>query len=374
MTQHISRRRWAQRPSAALLAVVLASAPGVMHASSSAAVGVLPSGAQKVMDKEAYSTARWLYDVVDASTGEVLLSQQAGQMVFTGSTAKNFTIGAAYALLGPDSRVTTPVYATAPVSDGALDGDLVLVASGDLALGGRGALQGRFTQAFTATTIDHVYGDLAPNAVKNAEDPLAGLDSLATQVVASGVSHIKGDVVIDDRLWKTEPGQEGPVPPIYVNDNILDITVTPASVGATASADGSPTTSAYDVVSTVATEAGSDVSLAVAADPANPRLLTVSGTIGADAGPHLAIYRISDAASWARTLFIEALGRAGVTVDADPTARNQTDTLPAQGTYGSKLQLASLTSPPLRAIGAMILETSYNTGANAVLCLLAVHA
>ncbi|MBV9602870.1 MAG: D-alanyl-D-alanine carboxypeptidase, partial [Chloroflexi bacterium] len=63
-----------------------------------------------------------------------------------------------------------------------------------------------------------------------------------------------------------------------------------------------------------------------------------------------------------------------VTVDADPTARNQTDTLPAQDTYGSKLQLASLTSPPLSAIGAMILQTSYNTGANAVLCLLAVHA
>jgi D-alanyl-D-alanine carboxypeptidase/D-alanyl-D-alanine-endopeptidase (penicillin-binding protein 4) len=374
MPQHIVRRRWVHRPFAALLATLIAAAaPGVMHASSSDPVGTLPGDAQKVLDKEAYSTARWLYHVADLNTGEVLLSRQAGEMVFTGSTAKNFTIGAAYALLGPDSRVTTPVYATAPISAGVLDGDLVLVASGDLALGGRGALQGRFTQAFTATAIDHVYGDLAPNAVKNADDPLSGVDSLAAQVAARGVSSITGDVVIDDRLWKTESSHEGPVPPIYVNDNILDITVTPGSVGATASAEASPTTSAYNVASTVATEAGSDVSLAVAADPANPRQLTVSGTIGADAGPRLTIYRIPDAASWARTLFIEALGRAGVSVDADPTARNKTDALPLQGAYDPQLQLASLSSPPLSAIGAMILETSYNTGANAVLCLLAVH-
>ena len=326
------------------------------------------------MDKEPYATARWLYYVADLKTGEVLLSNRPGEIVFTGSTAKNFTIGSAYAILGPDFRTTTPAYATAPVMNGVVNGNLVLVASGDLALGGRGALQDKFNQSFTATAVDHVYGDIAPNAVKNADDPLAGLTSLATQVASKGVTSIQGDVLVDDRLWQTETGHEGPVPPIFVNDNILDITVTPGVAGATASLAINPTTSAFGVQSNVMTVPGSDAKLSVTADPADPQLLLVAGTIGVDAGPRLTIYRIPDPASWARTLFIEALGRAGVTVAADATRPNQTAALPAAGSYDPQLELASLSSPPLSAIGSMILETSYNTGANTILCLLAVHA
>ena len=339
--------------------------------------GSLPAGAQQVIAKEAYRTARWTYYVADPSTGEVLLANRPGELVFSGSTAKNFTVGTAYAVLGPDHRLTTPVYATAPVTEGVVDGDLVLVAAGDLALGGRGALRDQFTQAFTATTTDHVYGDIAPNAVPNADDPLAGLDRLAGQVAARGVRRLTGEVVVDDRLWATERSGEGFVPPIFVNDNLLDITVTPAPPGgpdgAPATAVGSPATGAYTVVSRVTTVPGADAALAVAADPDDARRLLVSGTIGAGAGPRLTVYRIPDAASWARTLFVEALGRAGVAVAADPARPNRTDGLPPEGGYDAGLQLAALTSPPLSAFGSMILETSYNTGANAVLCLLAAH-
>ncbi|MBV9358202.1 MAG: D-alanyl-D-alanine carboxypeptidase/D-alanyl-D-alanine-endopeptidase [Chloroflexi bacterium] len=365
------RRRVAAMLAAAMMLAVVA--PGASHAATPDQVGNIPSGAQKVMDKEPYATARWLYDVADLKTGEVLLANRPHELVFTGSTAKNFTIGSAYAILGPDFRTTTPVYSTSPAQDGVVTGNLVLVASGDLALGGRGALQDKFDQSFTATAIDHVYGDIAPNAVLPPGDPLAGLNSLAAQVASKGVTRVQGDVVVDDRLWQTETGHEGPVPPIFVNDNLLDLTVTPAAVGAVASVAASPTTSAYGVQSNVMTEAGSDVKLTVTADPADPQLLLVSGTIGADAGPRLTIYRVPDPASWARTLFIEALGRAGVTVAADPARPNATTNLPAPGGYDNQLQLASLTSPPLSAIGTMILETSYNTGANTVLCLLAVH-
>jgi serine-type D-Ala-D-Ala carboxypeptidase/endopeptidase (penicillin-binding protein 4) len=360
-------------PVAAALAALVVAPPAI-QAGAPTQVGTVPGGAQKVMDKEAYATARWTYYVADLKSGEVLLANRPGELVFSGSTAKNYTIGSAYDILGPDSRMTTPVYATAPVQDGVVDGDLVLVASGDLALGGRNALQDKFDQSFTATVIDHVYGDIAPSAAKPPGDPLAGLDSLAAQVAAKGVKRVSGDVVIDDRLWETEMGHEAPVPPIFVNDNILDITVTPAAVGATATAAASPANGVYTVTSTVTTQAGSDVELSVAADPANPHRLTVSGTIGAEAGPRLTIYRIPDPASWARALFIEALGRAGVAVAAEPSAPNRTEGLPPKGGYDAQLQLASLASPPLHAFGTMILETSWNTGANAVLCMLAAHA
>ena len=92
------------------------------------------------MAKPEFRTARWIYSVVDAKTGELLLANRPDELVFTASTAKNFTVGAVYGTAGPDATLTTPVYATAPAVDGLVDGDLVLVASGDLALGGRGAM------------------------------------------------------------------------------------------------------------------------------------------------------------------------------------------------------------------------------------------
>ncbi|MBV9357467.1 MAG: D-alanyl-D-alanine carboxypeptidase/D-alanyl-D-alanine-endopeptidase [Chloroflexi bacterium] len=353
------------------------AAPGMALAGAAAPetpLGAVPPAAQAIMDKSDYRTARWLYDVVDLNSGQVLLANRADQLVFTGSTAKQFTVGSAYETLGIDRRATTPVYATAGTNNGLLSGNLVLVASGDLGLGGRNSLDGRFDFTFTADSVDHVYADVAPNGVEPPGDPLAGLDSLAQQVAAKGVARIDGDVIVDDRLWQTFEGQEGPVPPIFVNDNLLDITVTPAHVGQTATLTASPVTSAFRVTSQVETAAGADVALAVAADPADARHLVVSGTIGADAGPRLTVYRVPDAASWARTLFVEALARAGVRVAANPDAANPSEQLPPAGNYAPALELASIASAPLSAEGSMILQTSYNTGANALLCQLASNA
>ncbi len=323
------------------------------------------------MSEPEYKTARWLYYVADLRTGEVLLANHRNELVFTASTAKLFTVGTALHVLGPDYRVTTPVYATGPVRDGVVDGDLALVASGDLALGGRGALDDRFGFTFTAHAIDHVYGDVAPNAAVPRGDPLAGLDELARQVAAAGVTRVDGDVVVDQRRWQPFDSQEGLVPPIFVNDNLLDITVTPAAAGERASVVGSPESQAFTAVSQVKTVPGSGAVIEATADPMDPRRIIVTGTVGAAADPQLTVYRIPDASTWARTLFIEALTRAGVTVEANPTAANPA---PPSSTYRRSQRLASLTSPPLREFGKMILATSYNRGANALLCQLAVDA
>ena len=48
--------------------------------------------------------------------------------------------------------------------------------------------------------------------------------------------------------------------------------------------------------------------------------------------------------------------------------------MPPAGGYPEQNEVASLQSAPLKAFGTMILETSYNTGANALLCLLAARS
>ncbi|MGH9280810.1 MAG: D-alanyl-D-alanine carboxypeptidase/D-alanyl-D-alanine endopeptidase [Acidimicrobiales bacterium] len=340
----------------------------------STSVGKVPADAKKIMDKPPYATSRWIYYVADAKSGDVLLANRPDEMVFTGSTAKEFTVGSAYDRLGPDTTLTTPVFSTTPVVGGAVAGNLVLVASGDLALGGRNGLEGKFDHTFYVNTVDHVYANIVPNATLIG-DPLAGLNDLARQIAGKGVTRVDGNVVIDTRVWETYEGQEGPVPPIFVNDNILDVQVTAgAAEGQAATIAVTPQTGYFTVRSEVKTVAeNGETALGVEESTGDARTLIVTGTI-AKGKSQLTIYRVDEGAAWARALFIEAMQRAGIRVAASIRGPNDQSGLPAAGSYPSNRELASLKSPPLSAMGTMILETSYNTGANAFMCLLAVKA
>ena len=337
-----------------------------------AQVGTLPAAAKKIMEKPAYDNARWIYYVADRKTGKVLLANRPDELVFTGSTAKEFSVGTVYDKLGVDTRLKTPVIATSPVADGAVAGNVVLVASGDLALGGRGGLDGKFEHTFNADTVDHVYANIAPNA-STIGDPLAGLDELARQVAAKGLTHIDGDVIIDTRLWEDFASQDGPVPPIFVNDNLVDVQVQAGDEGQPATIAVRPESGVFALAVDVMTVgAGGETALSVEPSDSDPRSLVVSGTIAAGHS-QLTTYRVPDPAAWARTLFVEALGRAGVSVAAPAVGPNNEAALPPSDALADDQEVASIESPPMKAMGSMILETSYNAGSNTFLCLLAVE-
>src|SRR5262249_28784154 len=144
-------------------------------------------------------------------------------------------------------RFRTPVYRRGPVDDsGVLDGDLILVASGDLTLGGRTTANGEI--AFEDS--DHIYANWAPDATLTKEDPLAGIDALAKQIAAAGIRRITGEVLIDDRLFEhTESSGSGPakVTPIIVNDNVLDFTFEPTEPGQPAKTIWRPESALFQV-------------------------------------------------------------------------------------------------------------------------------
>lgn len=331
----------------------------------------IPGDATAIMETDPYTAARWSYLVVDPETDEVIYSNQADTFMFLASQTKHFTVGTVFNNLGVDKTVSTPVYATAAPAGGTLTGDLVLVGSGDLSLGGRNAEQGKFD--FATDGIDHVYADAIPGAVLAPGNPLAGLDDLAGQVAASGVTRVDGDVLVDPRLWETYDTVEGLVPSIFVNDNLVDIQAQPGEQGQPATIQMLPGNGLFTIDAQVTTGAAdSDSTLKVEADAANPTLLHVTGSVPAGK-TSLTVYRITDASSWARQLFVEALQRKGITVTSTSKANNES-ALPAKDSYQGNLKLASLQSAPLGESGGMILATSYNTGANAFVCLLAVEA
>jgi D-alanyl-D-alanine carboxypeptidase/D-alanyl-D-alanine-endopeptidase (penicillin-binding protein 4) len=74
-------------------------------------------------------------------------------------------------------------------------------------------------------------------------------------------------------------------------------------------------------------------------------------------------------AAFARTTFIEALKRAGVTVTARIVAANPSCKLPPPDSYPADTQVAELVSAPYAQYSKLILKVSHNLGANLSLML-----
>lgn len=325
----------------------------------------------KIMNESPYRHGEWGLLEVDPETGHVVHSlAPADRFFIQGSSTKLFSVSSALDDLGFKHQFTTPVYTLGKVSGSTLAGTLVLVAQGDLTMGGRTKPDG--TVDFTNT--DHTYANDVPGATLTPENPLAGLNQLAQQVRSSGITHLNGDVVIDNRIFQLEPELD-PVPnPIIINDNVIDVVLTPGHVGGPpTSVNWRPQIAPYHLdvhVKTVA--AGQPTTVSVQTFP-NGRLL-VSGDIAADAGQVVRVGSIQDPAAFARTALIEALSRAGVSVSANPTGQNPVSKLPANGSYQGDPRVAAYVSPPFQEYAKLILKVSHNLGANLTLCLMAVKA
>lgn len=371
----MSMNRPASRLVAALVLVVLASACSSGGGSGSGSAD-LPSGATDVMDSEEYETAQWTLRVEEADSGDVAYELDSGKASFMASNAKLYTVGTWLDVFGPDHTIETPVYGLGSVGGGTLDGDLVLRAMGDLVMGARNAGSGEL--GYSVPPQADANG--LPGAQPAPGDPLAGLDDLATQVADAGVTEVGGDVVIDDRLfeqWTTPRPLE--ISPIVINDNLLAVVTTPGEDGEPATFETIPETDAFEVENETETvAAGEDTTIAVEpvldddGEPTNT--LVVAGQIAEDSEPLLNVHDVPDPASYARTLFIEALERAGVTVTADPLAVNDADEVPDAEEYTSEGDpLATLDSPPISEIATLIWKISHNYGADLSVCLLAVE-
>jgi D-alanyl-D-alanine carboxypeptidase/D-alanyl-D-alanine-endopeptidase (penicillin-binding protein 4) len=325
----------------------------------------------QVMSKPVYAHSRWGLLTQDLSSKQYLTSQNASQFFIPGSNAKLFSTSTLWSTLGPNYRFHTPVFRTGPTQNGTLAGNLVLVASGDLTMGGRTKPDGTVDFA----NFDHNDANALPGfATLTPENPLAGLNQLAQQVRASGIRKITGNVVIDPRLFDvdTEQNPETPTWPIIINDNKIDVVATPKAVGQQAGLDWRPKTAAYTVASTVTTgPAGSAIKLSIAVT--SPGHLLLAGSVPAGHAPVVYTHQIEDPPAFARTAFIEALRRAGVTVGATSTGPNPSGLLPAKGSYAPASQVAVFVSPKLSEYVKLIMKVSLNLGANLAVCLLAVH-
>jgi len=328
------------------------------------AANTLPAEAIRLLDAPRYKHSHWGVLVADLQTGQAIYERNADKLFAPASTTKLFSMAAGLDALGAAYQFKTPIYRTGPIhSSGELDGDLILVASGDLTLGGRTDAIGHIAYTQMDHTEAGMDGPLA--AVLTEQDPLAGINSLAQQVAASGIRRVRGEVIVDDRLFETSRAAYGYLrTPITVNENLIDFVITPTLPGTAAQVDWRPRTAAYQVEAQVMTVAATEVPQIALTAPGPGRIL-VKGRIR--------VWRAKDPPSFGRTLLIEAFQRAGVKVDASPLGNNPSAKLPQQGIMTSLPQVALLTSPPYAETVKLILKVSHNLGADITPLLIAAR-
>lgn len=219
--------------------------------------------------------------VVDADTGRELFSLRPDERLNPASNVKMIATAAALDLLGPDFRYRTRLLGAGADATGAVAGDVYLHGSYDPTLG-----------------VD-------------------GLDDLARQVAATGVTRITGDIVVGavptrDGLYRSRIGLE----------------VTAGAPGAAPRIDVQP---AYDFVELrneavtgkrAKVKRGLTVTSAMTTRPDGRQRLvvTVRGMIGKGKRTTEAVYT-KERALHAAHVLRAALGRAGVAVEGDVAIR-----------------------------------------------------
>ncbi|HEY1682802.1 MAG TPA: D-alanyl-D-alanine carboxypeptidase [Candidatus Tumulicola sp.] len=340
----------------------------------------VPSNIQAVLDKARYKGGVWGLRVMDGD--KVLIDLNSQRKFYIGSVRKVFSIGQLLNAVGPNHTYDTPIYRTGTIDGGGvLHGNLIVVASGDLTMGGRLNPDG----TIAVSDWDHNEADGLGNAILTKPNPLAGYARLAQAIRAAGIKRVAGNVVIDDRLFKPWFFRDQfNVRPIFVNDDVVDMTIVPGGkTGATANLTSRPVSSALQIVNKLRVGAANSKDT-LKIDPELPSCIgnpacasTITGSLPSDFKPPLTgkptlvqTVRIVQPSNYARTVLIEQLRAAGVTVAAPTVQQNPVALLPAWGSYRVANRVAQLTGMRYGQDAKFVLKISYNIGADTSLVLL----
>jgi len=320
---------------------------------------------QTVIERPEFRHALFGIEFYSLDTGKPVYTLNADKLFTPGSTTKLLTEGTALELLGADYRFHTRIYRTGGVSpEGTLTGDLILVASGDPNLSGRIKSDG--TMAFE--NEDHSYAG-SPDTRAVPGDPLMVIRELAAQVAAKNIKNIKGRVLVDVSLFpegERELGTGAVISPIVVNDNLIDVMVTPAAEGAPMTVKISPETSyATFVNKTVTGKAGERGGIRFLTDTAadGKHTITIIGSLPAGSQGILYSYKVPKPSLYAETVLTEALREKGITIDASAPPE-KLDFAKFAASYIPENIVAEHISPPLREEVKITLKVSQNLHAS----------
>jgi D-alanyl-D-alanine carboxypeptidase/D-alanyl-D-alanine-endopeptidase (penicillin-binding protein 4) len=336
------------------LLAVLAGSSVSLHAQS------LPQRLDSRLNSAPFDRHLWGVALVDEKGG-LVYGRNPRQLFIPASNAKIVVAAVASALLPPDWTVKTSLYATGPVANGILTGDLVLYGRGDPTFGKR---------CFATDT-------LREGACET--DSYTRLRELAEGLRARGVREVHGDLIGDGSYFEpmlVHPSWEAfdlnwwyaaPVSALGFNDNSVDFVWGPGTApGTPAVITMSPDVG--DVVfenRTVTVRAGgpSDIGDRFFRQPGTLDVWA-EGTVALDLPPRTESFAMPDPNLYTARALRQTLEQAGIAITG--TTRSTTDSMRYRQAR-TTAPLAEVTSRPLREWVFPILNRSQNWFAEMVL-------
>ena len=295
--------------------------------------------------------------IASLNAGKVIYEENAERYVMPASNMKSFTVAAALEKLSPNYRFITSVYADSlPDASGAIKGNLTIFGRGDVSI----------STAFSEG------------------DYFKGLDALADKIVQSGVRRVEGGLVADESYFSGSPIPTGwewddlqwyygaEVSALPLNDNALDLTVKPGSLGSSCIVQIQPFNSIMRVVNRCTTSAaGTKKTLTIKKD-LDQNVLEVSGSLPIGDKGFADPLAISRPAELFAALLRQRLQAKGVTIAGQTqivkrensvidraltAAQNNSQTVSGKP---APIEIAKLESAPFSLIAAKTMKPSQN--------------
>ncbi|MDC1141581.1 D-alanyl-D-alanine carboxypeptidase/D-alanyl-D-alanine-endopeptidase [Planctomycetota bacterium] len=236
--------------------------------------------------------------IIDLDSGKTLYERNAGTALIPASNMKLYTSAAALCKLGHDFEFKTRVYADGSISNGTLDGDVLLIGGGDP------NISGRF----------------------NGDDPLAVFKEWAGVLKKAGITKVTGELVYDSTLFggdayaPTWPKDDqymkwycAQVSALAFNDNCVGIRVTPAKAGQKGRIEVIPATSYVNIVNETKTASGKKGAKIGIIRKRGSNTITVKGTVYEKATwGYFTDVTVNDPAAYAATVLHETFEAQGI--------------------------------------------------------------
>ena len=318
---------------------------------ASSAVPALHATIDGILASPALEHSFWGVLVTSLKTGETLYSLNARKLMMPASNMKIVTLAAAAERLGWDFRYETRLFASGPIESGTLQGDLVVVGSGD--------------PSVTDKEAETLFADWA------------------ARLRAAGVRAIAGRLIGDDDAfedlglgfgwsWDDLPDDYAAgVSALQFNENAVRVTIAPGpAAGDAAGVSVSPPAGGLTVVSGVTTgAAGGAPSIATSRLPGSMRL-ELRGSIPASAPPATLTVSVENPTLFFAGALRDALIEHGIDVRGAAVDIDDVRDAPPR----PSAPLVSYRSPPLSTLAVRLMKVSQNLYAETFLKTLCPEA
>ncbi len=215
------------------LALLVAGSGLAVQPAESQTDPVLAAAIEDVLLSTPLANAWWGALAVDAETGQVLYEMNADRSFVPASVTKLFTTAAALHVLGPSFTYRTRLYASGPMEDNTLRGDLIIRGAGDPS-----------------------FGDGGPEV-----GALATFRAWADSLRALGIRHIAGNIVGDDDVFDDVPlgeswswddlqyGYAAEISGLSFHGNVVKLRIDPTRQGSPGTVSWQPDNTDYVAIS-----------------------------------------------------------------------------------------------------------------------------